>query len=36
MDMPFDYPFDHPLTGKGLEQFLKGWRKTFREVPAAR
>jgi transaldolase len=37
--MPFkvmDMLFNHPLTDKGLEQFLKDWRKTFQDVPAAR
>ena len=31
-----DMPFHHPLTGKGMEEFLKDRRKTFREEPAAR
>jgi len=37
--MPFkvvDQLFNHPLTDRGLEQFLKDWGKTFREVPASR
>jgi hypothetical protein len=29
-------PFIHPLTDKGLEQFLKAWRNTFQEAPAVR
>jgi transaldolase len=28
--------FNHPLTDKGLEQFLKDYAKVFQEVPAAR
>jgi transaldolase len=27
--------FDHPLTDKGLEQFLKDWGKVFQEAPVA-
>jgi transaldolase len=37
--MPFkvmDMLFNHPLTDKGLEQFLKDWGKAFHEVPAGR
>lgn len=37
--MPFktlDALFAHPLTDKGLEQFLKDWGKVFTETPAAR
>jgi transaldolase len=37
--MPFktlDALFNHPLTEKGLEQFLKDWGKVFHETPAAR
>ncbi|MEO8128118.1 MAG: fructose-6-phosphate aldolase [Bryobacteraceae bacterium] len=37
--MPFktlDSLFSHPLTDKGLEQFLKDWGKVFNETPAAR
>jgi transaldolase len=37
--MPFktlDSLFSHPLTDKGLEQFLKDWAKVFQEAPAAR
>ena len=37
--MPFktlDALFSHPLTDKGLEQFLKDWGKVFQETPAAR
>jgi transaldolase len=37
--MPFkvmDMLFHYPLTGKGLEQFLKDWRKTFQEEAAVR
>jgi transaldolase len=37
--MPFkamDMLFNHPLTDKGLEQFLKDWHKTFQEEPAVR
>ncbi len=36
--MPFkvlDQLFNHPLTDKGLEQFLKDWGKVFQETPAA-
>lgn len=37
--MPFkvlDMMFNHPLTDKGLEQFLKDYAKVFQEVPAGR
>jgi transaldolase len=37
--MPFkvmDMLFNHPLTDKGLDQFMKDWHKTFQEEPAAR
>jgi transaldolase len=37
--MPFkvlDALFNHPLTDKGLEQFLKDWEKVFQETPAGR
>lgn len=37
--MPFktlDSLFSHPLTDKGLEQFLKDWGKVFSETPATR
>ena len=37
--MPFktlDALFSHPLTDKGLEQFLKDWGKVFSETPAPR
>ncbi|MDE3167593.1 MAG: fructose-6-phosphate aldolase [Acidobacteriota bacterium] len=37
--MPFkvlDMLFNHPLTDKGLEQFLKDWGKVFHEAGAAR
>jgi transaldolase len=37
--MPFktlDALFSHPLTDKGLEQFLKDWGKVFSEAPATR
>jgi len=37
--MPFkvlDMLFNHPLTDKGLEQFLKDYNKVFQETPAAR
>lgn len=37
--MPFktlDSLFSHPLTDKGLEQFLKDWGKVFNETPATR
>lgn len=37
--MPFkvlDQMFNHPLTDKGLEQFLKDYAKAFQEAPAAR
>ncbi len=36
--MPFkvmDQLFNHPLTDKGLEQFLKDWGKVFQEAPVA-
>ncbi len=31
-----DSMFNHPLTDKGLEQFLKDYAKVFQEVPASR
>ena len=31
-----DMLFNHPLTDKGLEQFLKDYNKVFAETPAAR
>jgi transaldolase len=31
-----DMLFNHPLTDKGLEQFLKDWAKVFQAVPAER
>jgi len=31
-----DMMFNHPLTDKGLEQFLKDYAKAFQEVPASR
>jgi transaldolase len=31
----FDALFNHPLTDKGLDQFLKDWNKTFQEAPVA-
>jgi transaldolase len=37
--MPFkvlDMLFNHPLTDKGLAQFLDDWNKAFQEAPAAR
>ena len=37
--MPFkvlDMLFSHPLTDKGLDQFLKDWAKVFQEAPAGR
>jgi len=37
--MPFkvlDQMFNHPLTDKGLDQFLKDYAKAFAEAPAAR
>jgi len=37
--MPFkvlDMLFNHPLTDKGLEAFLKDWNKVFAEAPVAR
>jgi transaldolase len=37
--MPFktlDALFSHPLTDRGLEQFLKDWGKVFSETPATR
>jgi transaldolase len=30
-----DMLFNHPLTDKGLEQFLKDWAKVFQEAPVA-
>ena len=30
-----DMLFNHPLTDKGLEQFLKDWGKVFQEAPVA-
>lgn len=30
-----DALFNHPLTDKGLEQFLKDWAKVFQEAPVA-
>ncbi len=36
--MPFkvmDMLFNHPLTDKGLEQFLRDWAKVFQETPVA-
>ncbi len=36
--MPFkvlDMLFNHPLTDKGLEQFLSDWAKVFQEAPVA-
>ena len=36
--MPFkvlDMLFNHPLTDKGLEMFLKDWAKVFQETPVA-
>jgi transaldolase len=37
--LPFkvvDSLFNHPLTDKGLDQFLKDYAKVFQEVPAGR
>jgi transaldolase len=37
--MPFkvlDMLFNHPLTDKGIEQFMKDWAKVFQESPATR
>lgn len=37
--MPFkvlDAMFSHPLTDRGLEQFLKDWGKVFQETPVSR
>jgi transaldolase len=37
--MPFkvvDQLFNHPLTDRGLDQFLSDWGKVFQETPAAR
>jgi transaldolase len=31
-----DALFQHPLTEKGLDQFLKDWAKVFQEAPAGR
>lgn len=36
--MPFkvmDMLFNHPLTDKGVEQFMSDWNKTFHEAPAS-
>jgi transaldolase len=36
--MPFkvlDMLFNHPLTDKGLDQFLKDWAKVYQEAPVA-
>ena len=36
--LPFkvlDQLFNHPLTDKGLDQFLKDWAKVFQEAPVA-
>lgn len=36
--LPFkvlDMLFNHPLTDKGLDQFLKDWAKVFQETPVA-
>lgn len=36
--MPYkvlDAMFNHPLTDKGLEQFLNDWKKVFQEAPVA-
>jgi transaldolase len=36
--LPFkvlDMLFNHPLTDKGLEQFLKDYNKVFQETPVA-
>ncbi|MGH9658210.1 MAG: fructose-6-phosphate aldolase [Bryobacteraceae bacterium] len=36
--MPFkvlDMLFNHPLTDKGLDQFLKDWAKVFQEAPVS-
>jgi transaldolase len=30
-----DMLFNHPLTDKGLDQFLKDWAKVFQEAPVA-
>jgi transaldolase len=30
-----DMLFQHPLTDKGLDQFMKDWAKVFQETPAA-
>jgi transaldolase len=27
--------FNHPLTGEGLDQFLKDWTKASQETPVA-
>jgi transaldolase len=31
-----DALFNHPLTDKGLDQFLKDYAKAFHDAPAAR
>ena len=31
-----DKLFNHPLTDKGLDQFMKDYNKVFAETPAAR
>ena len=36
--MPFkvlDMLFNHPLTDRGIEQFMKDWNKAFQETPVA-
>jgi len=30
-----DMLFNHPLTDKGLAQFLEDWAKVFQEAPVA-
>jgi transaldolase len=30
-----DMLFNHPLTDKGLDQFLKDWAEVFQETPVA-
>ena len=36
LDEVLDMLFNHPLTDKGLEQFLKDWDKVFHEEPVGR
>ena len=31
-----EMPFNHPLTGKGIDQFMKDWNQAFQETAAVR